>query len=62
MQGIALGRSVNLTKFKCHEDLMKELENMFEIQDELIGSTKKWLIVYTDAENEMKLVGDYHWE
>ncbi|EEF34537.1 Auxin response factor, putative [Ricinus communis] len=62
MQGIALGRSIDLTKFKCHEDLIKELENMFEIEGELSGSTKKWLIVYTDADSEMKLVGDYQWE
>ncbi|PQQ07360.1 auxin response factor 1 [Prunus yedoensis var. nudiflora] len=42
MQGIAVGRAVDLTRFEQYEDLLKKLEEMFDIEGELCGSTKKW--------------------
>ncbi|KAL1534942.1 Arf GTPase arf1 [Salvia divinorum] len=61
MQGIAVGRAVDLTRFDCYEDLLKKLEEMFEIIGELSGSTKKWQVVYTDDEDDMMMVGDDPW-
>ncbi|XP_065872047.1 auxin response factor 7-like isoform X2 [Euphorbia lathyris] len=61
MQGVIVGRSVDMTSFTCHEDLLRKLEMMFEIEGELSGSTKQWLVVYTDAAGETKTVEDYPW-
>ncbi|PON66617.1 Auxin response factor [Parasponia andersonii] len=61
MQGIAVGRAVDLTRFDRYEDLLRKLEEMFDIQGELCGSTKKWQVVYTDDEDDMMMVGDDPW-
>ncbi|KAL3620768.1 Arf GTPase arf1 [Castilleja foliolosa] len=61
MQGIGVGRAVDLTRFDCYEDLLKKFEEMFEIYGELSGSTKKWQVVYTDDEDDMMMVGDDPW-
>ncbi|GAY58388.1 hypothetical protein CUMW_186640 [Citrus unshiu] len=61
MQGIAVGRAVDLTRFDCYEDLLKKLEEMFDIEGDLCGSTKKWQVVYTDDEDDMMMVGDDPW-
>ncbi|KAG2675366.1 hypothetical protein I3760_12G001300 [Carya illinoinensis] len=60
-QGIALGRSVDLTKFNSYEELIAELDQLFEFGGELMASQKNWLIVYTDDEGDMMLVGDDPW-
>ncbi|KAJ9159097.1 hypothetical protein P3X46_024628 [Hevea brasiliensis] len=61
MQGIAVGRAVDLTRFDSYEDLLRKLEDMFDIEGELSGSTKKWQVVYTDDEDDMMMVGDDPW-
>ncbi|CAE5962628.1 unnamed protein product [Arabidopsis arenosa] len=61
MQGSAVGRAVDLTRSECYEDLFKKLEEMFEIKGELLESTKKWQVVYTDDEDDMMMVGDDPW-
>jgi hypothetical protein len=61
MQGIAVGRAVDLTRFDQYEDLLRKLEEMFDIEGELCGSTKKWQVVYTDDEDDMMMVGDDPW-
>ncbi|KAL5555040.1 hypothetical protein UlMin_037276 [Ulmus minor] len=61
MQGIAVGRAVDLTRFDQYEDLLKKLEEMFDIEGELCGSAKKWQVVYTDDEDDMMMVGDDPW-
>uniref|UniRef100_A0A2P2PHZ7 Auxin-responsive protein n=1 Tax=Rhizophora mucronata TaxID=61149 RepID=A0A2P2PHZ7_RHIMU len=61
MQGIAVGRAVDLTRFECYDDLLRKLEEMFDIDGELCGSTKKWQVVYTDDEDDMMMVGDDPW-
>ncbi|KAL6501318.1 Arf GTPase arf1 [Orobanche hederae] len=61
MQGTAVGRALDLTGFTCYEDLNMKLEEMFEIEGELSGSTKKWKVVYTDDEDDMMMVGDDPW-
>ncbi|KAK0589049.1 hypothetical protein LWI29_008978 [Acer saccharum] len=61
MQGIAVGRAVDLTRFERYDDLLKKLEEMFDIEGELCGSSKKWQVVYTDDEDDMMMVGDDPW-
>ncbi|XP_055816412.1 auxin response factor 1 [Solanum dulcamara] len=61
MQGKAVGRAVDLTRLDSYKDLLKKLEEMFEIEGELRGSTKKWQVVYTDDEDDMMMVGDDPW-
>uniref|UniRef100_I1NUU1 Auxin response factor n=1 Tax=Oryza glaberrima TaxID=4538 RepID=I1NUU1_ORYGL len=61
-QGVALGRSVDLSKFSNYDELKAELDKMFEFDGELVSSNKNWQIVYTDNEGDMMLVGDDPWE
>ncbi|XP_061967429.1 auxin response factor 18-like isoform X2 [Populus nigra] len=60
MQGIAVGRALDLTVMKGYRDLIYELEKMFEIEGEL-STPKKWAVVFTDDEGDMMLVGDDPW-
>ncbi|XP_022770961.1 auxin response factor 2A-like [Durio zibethinus] len=61
-QGIALGRSVDLTKFSNYDELISELDQLFEFGGELMAPKKNWLVVYTDNEGDMMLVGDDPWQ
>lgn len=61
-QGIALGRSVDLTKFNDYDELIAELDVIFEFNGELKSRNKNWLVVYTDDEGDMMLVGDDPWQ
>ncbi|KAL4566718.1 hypothetical protein LXL04_030841 [Taraxacum kok-saghyz] len=61
-QGIALGRSVDLTKFNNYDELIAELDVLFEFNGELKTRNKNWLVVYTDDEGDMMLVGDDPWQ
>ncbi|KAJ6710312.1 AUXIN RESPONSE FACTOR 11 [Salix koriyanagi] len=60
MQGIAVGRALDLTALKGYRDLINELEKMFEIEGEL-STPKKWAVVFTDDEGDMMLLGDDPW-
>ncbi|XP_044493331.1 auxin response factor 2B-like [Mangifera indica] len=60
-QGIALGRSVDLSKFNNYEELIAELDQLFEFCGELMAPKKNWLIIYTDDEGDIMLVGDDPW-
>ncbi|KAA8520762.1 hypothetical protein F0562_014966 [Nyssa sinensis] len=60
MQGVAVGRAVDLTALDGYNELIIELEKMFEIKAEL-HPRNKWEVVYTDDEGDMMLVGDDPW-
>lgn len=60
MQGVAVGRAVDLTTLKGYDELIAELEEMFEIKGEL-QPRDKWEIVFTDNEGDMMLMGDDPW-
>ncbi|KAK8710808.1 hypothetical protein V6N13_146117 [Hibiscus sabdariffa] len=62
MQGNSLGRSVDLTKFNNYDELITELDQLFEFGGELMSLQKNWLVVYTDNEGDMMLVGDDPWQ
>lgn len=57
-----MGRSVDLGKFNGYDELISELDRIFEFNGELISPKKKWLIVFTDNEGDMMLVGDDPWQ
>lgn len=61
-QGIALGRSVDLSKFNNYDQLVEELDRLFDFNGALKTPEKNWLIVYTDDEGDMMLVGDDPWQ
>ncbi|KAJ7962598.1 Auxin response factor [Quillaja saponaria] len=60
MQGVAVGRAVDLTVLNGYEDLIDELEKLFDIKGEL-RPQNKWAVTFTDDENDMMLVGDDPW-
>ncbi|KAL8140924.1 hypothetical protein V2J09_006945 [Rumex salicifolius] len=60
-QGVALGRSVDLSKLKSYNELLAELDRLFDFDGELVSSNKNWLVVFTDDEGDMMLVGDDPW-
>ncbi|CAI9772105.1 unnamed protein product [Fraxinus pennsylvanica] len=60
MQGVAVGRAVDLTALKGYDELISELEEIFEIKGEL-WPRNKWEIVFTDNEGDMMLMGDDPW-
>ncbi|KAK9094008.1 hypothetical protein Scep_025477 [Stephania cephalantha] len=60
MHGIAVGRAVDLNTLEGYDELINELEEMFNIKGELC-SRDKWEVVFTDDEGDMMLVGDDPW-
>ncbi|KAH7651677.1 auxin response factor protein [Dioscorea alata] len=60
MQGIAVGRAIDLTNLEGYNELIMELEEMFDIKGEL-RNRDKWAVVFTDNEDDMMLVGDDPW-
>ena len=60
MQGIAVGRAVDLTALRGYDELISELEALFEIKGE-IRPRNQWEIVFTDDEGDMMLMGDDPW-
>lgn len=60
MQGFAVGRAVDLTMLEGYDQLINELEELFDIKGE-IRPRDKWEIVFTDDEGDMMLVGDDPW-
>ncbi|CAN1346163.1 Auxin response factor 9 [Linum perenne] len=60
MQGVAVGRAIDLTALSGYNNLIIELERMFEIKGE-IYTGGKWAIVFIDNEGDTMLVGDDPW-
>ena len=60
MQGVAVGRALDLTVLKGYKDLINELERLFETGGEL-STREKWAVVFTDNEGDMMLLGDDPW-
>lgn len=60
-QGTALGRSVDLSRFDGYENLIVELDQMFEFNGDLADCSNGWQIIYTDDEGDIMMLGDYPW-
>ncbi|XP_076945527.1 auxin response factor 9-like [Bidens hawaiensis] len=61
MKGMAVGRAVDLTVLKGYNELIDELEAMFEIKGQL-HPRNQWEIIFTDDEGDMMLMGDHPWQ
>ncbi|KAG1346792.1 Auxin response factor 2 [Cocos nucifera] len=61
-QGSVVGRVVDLSKLDGYDDLICELERLFDMKGLLNDPQKKWNVVYTDDDDEMMLVGDDPWQ
>ncbi|CAH2070674.1 unnamed protein product, partial [Thlaspi arvense] len=60
MQGVAIGRTVDLTVFCGYNELIDELEKLFDLKDEL-RIPNQWEIIFIDDEKDIILVGDNPW-
>eukprot|EP01018_Ginkgo_biloba_P038933 Gb_32404 [translate_table: standard] len=61
-QGNAVGRAVDLSKFHGYDELIRELERLFNMENLLSDPEKGWHVVYTDNEGDIMLVGDDPWQ
>lgn len=55
-----MGRAVDLSLLTGYDQLIDELEEMFDIKGQL-RPRNKWEIVFTDDEGDTMLVGDDQW-
>jgi len=60
-QGNPVGRAVDLSKFDGYDELIRELEQLFNMEGLLNDPEKGWQVVYTDNEGDLMLVGDDPW-
>lgn len=60
-QGHPVGRAIDLSKLNGYDDLLVELERLFNMEGLLSNPDKGWQVVYTDKEDDMMLVGDDPW-
>ncbi|XP_059625358.1 auxin response factor 23-like, partial [Cornus florida] len=59
--GTALGRSVDLARFDGYDELICELDQMFDFKGTLIDGSSGWHVTYTDGEGNIMLNGNYPW-
>lgn len=53
---------MDLSKFKNYDELITKLDQLFDFNGELKSQNKNWIVVYTDDEGDMMLVGDDPWQ
>ncbi|KAF9590413.1 hypothetical protein IFM89_034206 [Coptis chinensis] len=61
-QGSLIGRAIDLTKLEGYDDLISELERLFNMKGLLNDPNKGWQIAYTDHEDDTMVVGDDPWK
>ncbi|KAL1558126.1 ADP-ribosylation factor 4 [Salvia divinorum] len=60
-QGSLVGRAIDLSRLNGYDDLLTELERLFNMEGILRDPNHGWRILYTDSENDMMVVGDDPW-
>ncbi|XP_041994892.1 auxin response factor 4-like isoform X2 [Salvia splendens] len=60
-QGSLVGRAIDLSRLNGYDDLLTELERLFNMEGLLHDPNHGWRILYTDSENDMMVVGDDPW-
>ncbi|XP_020211912.1 auxin response factor 2 isoform X2 [Cajanus cajan] len=60
--GTALGRAVDLTRFLGYDELVAELDSMFDFGGSLINGRSGWHVTCIDDDGDMMLLGDYPWQ
>eukprot|EP00252_Welwitschia_mirabilis_P011766 TRINITY_DN26180_c0_g2_i3.p1 TRINITY_DN26180_c0_g2~~TRINITY_DN26180_c0_g2_i3.p1 ORF type:complete len:598 (-),score=109.41 TRINITY_DN26180_c0_g2_i3:383-2176(-) len=61
-QGSVVGRAIDLSKLDGYEQLITELEQLFNMEGQLRNPENGWQVVYTDNEDDVMLVGDDPWQ
>lgn len=61
-RGSVVGRAIDLSKLGGYDDLMCELEQLFDMKGLLNDPQKGWQVVYTAAADDMLRVGDDPWQ
>ncbi|KAI4373524.1 hypothetical protein MLD38_011643 [Melastoma candidum] len=60
-QGNLVGRSIDIWKLNNYEDLLCELERLFDMEGLLRDPDKGWRVLFTDSDNGAMVVGDSPW-
>ncbi|XP_035548859.1 auxin response factor 4-like isoform X2 [Juglans regia] len=60
--GTALGRSVDLMRFDGYDELVSELDQMFDFKGSLIDGSSRWHVIYTNGEGDIILIGHCPWQ
>ncbi|XP_019095962.1 PREDICTED: putative auxin response factor 14 [Camelina sativa] len=60
MQGVAIGRALDLNVLNGYDQLIHELDKLFDLKGKL-QTCNQWEIVFTDDEGDMMLAGDDPW-
>ncbi|XP_042476960.1 LOW QUALITY PROTEIN: auxin response factor 4-like [Macadamia integrifolia] len=60
-QGNLVERAIDLSKLNSYDELLRELEQLFGMEDLLRNRKKGWRLLYTDSENDMIVIGDDPW-
>ncbi|KAL7092479.1 hypothetical protein ACP275_12G167000 [Erythranthe tilingii] len=59
----AVGRSIDISRYSCYDELKQDLARRFGIEGQLEDRQRVgWKLVYVDHENDVLLVGDDPWE
>ncbi|KAK4281094.1 hypothetical protein QN277_012628 [Acacia crassicarpa] len=61
-RGSALGRSIDLSRITGYNDLISELDLMFDFKGSLINGSSGWHVVPMDDDGDMMLFGDFPWQ
>ncbi|KAL9858684.1 putative transcription factor ARF family [Arabidopsis thaliana] len=60
MQGVTIGRAVDLSVLNGYDQLILELENLFDLKGQL-QTRNQWKIAFTNSDGYEMLVGDDPW-
>ena len=61
-RGSALGRSIDLSRIAGYDELISELDSMFDFKGSLINGNSGWHVVPMDDDGDMILLGDFPWQ
>ena len=61
MEGVPIGRKVNLSAFNNYQQLSHAVDQLFSKKD-LADVNRQYTLVYEDTEGDTVLVGDVPWE
>jgi len=60
MQGVTIGRAVDLSVLNGYDQLILELEKLFDLKGQL-QTRNQWKIIFTGSDEDEMLVGDDPW-
>lgn len=57
-----MGRAIDLSRMNGYDELLVELERLFNMEGLLTNPEKGWRVLFTDDENDMMVAGDDPWQ